>query len=342
MDGDIENIHKILLDAQLPSTISDIRNPTEEYVINLLTSFLARFQVDTNALQKPTFEQLQKMYYAEAYDSIIGIVNLKATISGISTKLFLKDFSLTDITSPGPKLLRRQAKFISNFVIYSTNKLSDINDDIQAILNRRQTLEDLIKEKNDVIEKANREALYTSKQLAKEEKLKKEIKEVRQRVEANKRKKTQLESTLKETQNDQREVATEHGALKAKALKEAKLIAKLEADVVTSPEDYRNHLQQLEQQSKEKSERRENMQEAISAKNNLIEKLEKIMAFVQEQHGKFPEIKNTLSSLKDAETNAETMKKKVEELDMEIAKIIQEMEQHENQYGSDEIKEIRA
>lgn len=55
MDSDIEQIHNIVLDAHLPSSINDLKNPTEEYVVSLITAFLRRFQIDVSVIDKVRF-----------------------------------------------------------------------------------------------------------------------------------------------------------------------------------------------------------------------------------------------------------------------------------------------
>lgn len=55
MDFPVNKIHPILLDAGLPSTIEDIKNPTEEYMMTLLTSFLSRFGINMNLIYQVRF-----------------------------------------------------------------------------------------------------------------------------------------------------------------------------------------------------------------------------------------------------------------------------------------------
>lgn len=50
MDLSINKIHHILLDAALPSTIEDLKNPTEDYIMNLLKAFLSQFNIDVNLI----------------------------------------------------------------------------------------------------------------------------------------------------------------------------------------------------------------------------------------------------------------------------------------------------
>lgn len=55
MDLPVNKIHRILLDAGLPSTIEDLKNPTEEYIMMLLTSFLSRFGINMNLIDQVRF-----------------------------------------------------------------------------------------------------------------------------------------------------------------------------------------------------------------------------------------------------------------------------------------------
>lgn len=52
MDSDIEQIHILLNEANLPSSIEDLKNPTEEFVVNLIITFLKRFYIDADAINK--------------------------------------------------------------------------------------------------------------------------------------------------------------------------------------------------------------------------------------------------------------------------------------------------
>lgn len=52
MDLSVNTIHRILLDASLPSTIEDLKNPTEDYVVNVLTTFLSRFFINMNLIDQ--------------------------------------------------------------------------------------------------------------------------------------------------------------------------------------------------------------------------------------------------------------------------------------------------
>lgn len=52
MDLPINKIHRILLDAGLPSTIEDLKTPTEDYIVNLITTFASQFGIDINLIDQ--------------------------------------------------------------------------------------------------------------------------------------------------------------------------------------------------------------------------------------------------------------------------------------------------
>lgn len=63
MDLPVNKIHRILLDAGLPSTIENLKNPTEEYIMALLTSFLSRYNINMNLINQVSLICIVCMYY---------------------------------------------------------------------------------------------------------------------------------------------------------------------------------------------------------------------------------------------------------------------------------------
>lgn len=47
---DLSKIQQALSDAALP--VSDFKNPTEDYVVNLLTEFLSKFSININLIDQ--------------------------------------------------------------------------------------------------------------------------------------------------------------------------------------------------------------------------------------------------------------------------------------------------
>lgn len=77
MDVSIAKIHHTLLDAALPSTIKDLKNPTEDYVVNLLTTFLTRFGINMSLIDQVGFQicyMCQSLLYSISVIELCGIV----------------------------------------------------------------------------------------------------------------------------------------------------------------------------------------------------------------------------------------------------------------------------
>lgn len=71
----------------------------------------------------------------------------------------------------GQKRLRRQAKFLSNFVLYTMLKKSNFNDRMDQIQETYRLLEELKEKKTRVLESINNKALHKAKQLSLKDKV---------------------------------------------------------------------------------------------------------------------------------------------------------------------------
>lgn len=71
----------------------------------------------------------------------------------------------------GSKRVRKQAKFLANFILYATNKESDIEDKVIEIQNRAKILHDMVEKKNEILQAINDKALHIAKQLSIKEKV---------------------------------------------------------------------------------------------------------------------------------------------------------------------------
>lgn len=66
----------------------------------------------------------------------------------------------------GQKRLRRQAKYLANFVLYTTQKKLDFNDKMDEISARSKLLEELKDKRMHIMESINNKALQKAKQLS--------------------------------------------------------------------------------------------------------------------------------------------------------------------------------
>ncbi|XP_006612596.2 probable kinetochore protein nuf2 [Apis dorsata] len=341
MDLDLEKIHNILIEANLPSSIKDLKNPTEEFVVKLINTFLKRFHIDFNIFDKPTMEQQDIMQYCED-STIIGLVNLHIVMVQICDRIYLKDLCITDITSPGSKKVRKQAKFLANFILYATNKESDIEDKVNEIQSRAKILHDMLQKKNEILETRKDRALHVAKQLSSKEKYIAEIQKLQSKLEKNNQKYIELMARMTAAEEKKQHAVKLCGNYKAQALKLSKAITELQSEIVQSPEEYQIRLNELEQQQSAKVKERETMQEAFQDKKYLIEQQKNILTFIQEQLEKFIEVPNIHDRLKEIRIQEDNTKKQVNTLKTDIEKLEKKLEIQKDQHKEDEISEIHA
>ncbi|XP_018397113.1 PREDICTED: probable kinetochore protein nuf2 [Cyphomyrmex costatus] len=280
MDVSIEKIHRTLLDAALPSTIKDLKNPTEDYAVNLLTTFLTRFGINMNLIDQPIPEQLGAMTYYEDSD-VINLINLYVVVAQISDKIFLHDLCLTDITSPGQKRLRKQAKFLSNFVLYTIHKKSGCNDRMDQIQTISKLLEDLKERKTHISESINNKVMHKAKQLSMIEKLENDIEHIQSITEKINKNEIEFEIMKSNVDKENQKAKELCGSVKTTAGKLSKMITEVQSEVVHSPREYQSRLDEIEKQHKLKEEERSIMQEAIQEKKQSIKLIEEKLNFVQ-------------------------------------------------------------
>ena len=341
MDSDIEQIHNILLEANLPSSINDLKNPSEEFVVNLFNTFLKRFWIDINALDKPTMEQQDVMSNCDDTD-VIGLINLHGAMIQICDRIYIKDLCITDIISPGSKRIRKQAKFLANFILYATNKESEMIDKISEIQQKAKMLQDMLDRKNELLKDINDKALHTAKQLSLKEKYTAETQAIQFRLEKNKKRVIELITIMTAVEEKKQEAAQLCISDRAQALKLSKTIAELESEIVKSPEDYKMRLSGLEKELNLKGKERDVMQEACQEKKHSIEQQQNISIFIEEQLDKFSEVRDVKEELKKISVQEDSIKKQVEILRNDIKEFEQKLEAQKYQRKETEVDELQV
>lgn len=341
MDLDIEKIHNILIQADLPSSINDLKNPTEEFVVNLINTFLRRFHIDVGAIDKPTMEQQDIMKYCEDSD-IIKLINLHVVMVQICDRIYLKDLCITDISSPGSKKVRKHAKLLVNFILYATNKESDIADEISKIQNKGKLLHETIEKKNEIIQAKNEKALSTAKHLSVKEKCTAEIQKLQLTIEKNNKKYIELMAKVNKAEEKKHKAVERCGTKKAEASKLSKTLTELQSEIVKSPEEYKMRLNELEKQQTDKVKERETMQEAFLDKKHLIEQQTNILNFVQKQLEKFVEVQDIYHQLKNVDIQEDNIRKQVDVLRADITEFEKRLQSQKEQHEEIEIHNLHA
>ncbi|XP_076170101.1 uncharacterized protein LOC143148082 [Ptiloglossa arizonensis] len=342
MDSDIEQIHNIVLDAHLPSSINDLKNPTEEYVVSLITAFLRRFQIDVSVIDKPTMEQQDVMSYIEDTE-IIGLLNLHVAIRQICERIYIKELCITDIISPGSKRVRKQAKFLANFILYATTKSeTDIKDKVNEIKNKAKILNDMLEKKNELLKMINDKALHTAKQLSLKDQYIIDIQQLQSKLENNNKKHAELMSKMSAVEEKKRQAVEHCGSYKAQALKLSKTITELQSEIVKSPEEYKKRLKEVEKQQSSKDKQREIMQETFQDKKHLVEQQKVILTFIQKQLDKFGEVRDMNEQLKSIYAQRDNVKKQVEMLRADIGKVETRLKSQKDEHRENKVDELQA
>ncbi|GAB1864247.1 Kinetochore protein Nuf2 N-terminal domain-containing protein [Camponotus japonicus] len=334
MDLSINKIHHILVDAALPSTIEDLKNPKEDYIVNLLTVFLSRFCIEVNLINQPLPEQHIVMTHYEDSD-LINLINLHTVVTQIFDNIFLHDFCFTDITNPGQKRLKKHAKFLSNFVLYTMHKKLEYNDKNDQIEATSRLLEELKERNVQIVESINDKAKHKSNQSSMIKKLESDIHHISSQIEKINKSELQLEATKNEVQKENQIAKEQCGSVKTAMGKLSKEIAELQSEIVYSPEEYQSRLDALKEQKKLKLEERDIIQEAIQEKKQSIKQIGEKLNFVPKMNDIFSTLIDTDKELISKKTKVNNIQKQIDSLNNTLNEWQNKLIMHKDQMDTE-------
>lgn len=333
MDSDLEELDNLLRDIKLPSSIRDLRNPTEEFVMDLVETFLKLFKIDVDVINKPTFEQQLAISSTEDTD-IVSIINLYVAIKQICDRIFIKSFCISDITSSGSKRICKVAKYLANFIVYVNNKEEDIESLINEISSKVKQLEELNEKNQNIQTLINEKNVNTSRQLALKEKYKMEIEQLHSVLDNNETSKLEIQEEMLSIEEERKKLLEEYNAHKVETNRLDKTIAELKLEVVNSPEEYKTRLCDLEEQHEEKIEERKMLEKTFLTKKELEKKYENLLSLVQKQYEMISEIKDIHECLQKNTIQGESLQKQVDTMEIHITELNKKHKDQEDNQGS--------
>ncbi|XP_043274325.1 cingulin-like [Venturia canescens] len=318
MDLRPEIIHNSLSQVGLPSTLEDLQNPTKEYVLNLIKQFLNRCHIDYATIIKPTLDQSNSLTLVEFDPEMVSLINLSEAMSGICSDIFMKDFCLTDLTSPTPKKTCKLAKVLSNFLLYADTKREKIEEAIAERRFKQERLDNIKKEINKCRELKNQKAVEIAKKITLKEQYTAEIASLQSLREPRKAQISEAQGKLEVLEKEKLEVLKKHGELVSEAIEMRTMTEELESKLVRSPEQYEARFKELIEQKKHQIEQRHVIEAAMQSKNPAIAKLQSHLSIVSNLHSKIPEITETYERLQKSKKILEEAKKKVAQMNAMI------------------------
>ncbi|XP_044585344.1 kinetochore protein Nuf2-like [Cotesia glomerata] len=268
MDFSPESVYSLLTELGFPVTMEDLKNPTEPFMIKFLTDFCQRFHIDAQTLTQLAFEQVEllKVTGDQNASHVIALLNLSEVISIIGEKIFVKDFSVTDITAPGAKRTRKIIKFLANFALYAEGASIKMQEETDKIFAKAQEIENTKKKSDEMKEQMNKKAADMAAMMAQIEANNKKSEEIKARM---KRRQEKIELTRKHNEDLLKTCSKLREAYSNKCNEVSKLESislQLKAKIVDDPSKERLRLQELMKEQVEKEENKAATEEAIQQK----------------------------------------------------------------------------
>lgn len=217
-------------------------------------------------------------------------MNLTQALTAFSREIFIKDFTLTDVTCPRPKITRKNIKLLANFTLYSRNTMLKMKEQIDEIFDRGNALNELKKKNQEIIESTNNKAAVIAEKKANYERIKREIEETLLRMESKKGKLNKLDGQCKIMKQNKQKAVERNQHKRADVKKLEVVTEQLSAKVVVDPESFKNRLKELEEECMLKKNKRATTDSTIQSMKPTISNLEHALGIVERQHSKLPEV----------------------------------------------------
>uniref|UniRef100_A0A1B6D0Z6 Kinetochore protein Nuf2 N-terminal domain-containing protein n=1 Tax=Clastoptera arizonana TaxID=38151 RepID=A0A1B6D0Z6_9HEMI len=243
--------------------LQDIRNPTPEFVREMYRRILIEFNIDISSLEQPHFSQMENLSpFAEMYHDSIPVINLMKAIR----KLKIIDLGISDLTDPAPKRNLEQMSTIMRFVEFCDEKITEWNDKLNFVKNKRSRKKELLKNIDQLKEERNKYTL--SKENSIEEKL--ELEKVYQILTQEQATVLNEKDTILEKRNllkasiNEKEHQVEK--LNQQLCEEEELIKNTREQIVASPISIVNDLKNMRMKQLDYSEELQNLKDKLVSK----------------------------------------------------------------------------
>lgn len=311
---DEAELYSRLVQSGLPGTQNDMRNPTEDFVINVIKSFFNQFSIDAEKIMQLTPDQLKVLSVTLPENALIAsIINLREATMSIGPKLFIKDLSITDITTPSEKKFKNRLKMFINFIIYATQKKDELKTASDEIFKRSIKIENLRQQKEQMIEEMNDKASQTAQKLSQIEKMKIECDKIKLKIEKNKSSVNNLEKDCRKFEQIKIDKRDE---LKKKKIELQKLGEKnelLKSQIVKSPAKYAQWLHELTEEHKDKDIKKAELEKRVVTYIAKVQDFKDALNIVKEESNKIEEFKEIHVKLTKANEKNDQLKLLIED-----------------------------
>uniref|UniRef100_A0A0C9QLY1 Nuf2 protein n=1 Tax=Fopius arisanus TaxID=64838 RepID=A0A0C9QLY1_9HYME len=335
----IEAMQTLLEQVELPSSAELIRNPTEEFIIDVISAFFDNCHIDTATIKRLTPSQRNALEVTNPENAYIAsILNLREAAAVVGREIFMRDFQITDITSPRHIRAKKQLRFLGNFLLYANNKKSHMQERIDEVLSRAEKIQSLRAQKQDAMERMNEQALLRAQKKMEIKKIEQEIIEWESKISGNRAKIAIDDKILKERDAVKAQRVARNQGQRAELQKYQDIDDELNGKVVRSPEKFRTQLRDLTEARKNQEEKRDNIQGAILHKRTLLQTFETALNLIKKEQGKLGELIEDQKKLKGMKKEGERLKEEVDEAARTIS-LVENMESQEPQVIAGAIQE---
>nr|CAD7433532.1 unnamed protein product [Timema monikensis] len=254
--------------------LSDLKNPSREFVFRYYTMVLGEFGADVNSMVLP--HPAQKNKFPHISPETLRLTNIFKLLKVFFARIG-EEFSLEDLTDPHPKRTLYLISHLDNFHTFADMRAASINEVKRNVFDRMAKRDQTMSMKDNIEEKINQECIAKVNRQTTKLQLESQIEMFEDNLEQLMKKKSEIVHVMDSLKSMESTLMEQNEKLSEKENELERRIEMMKLQIVPSPQTLQENLTQLKAQLQVSVDEVAASKEAQQGKFQLLKKLQLCM-----------------------------------------------------------------
>nr|CAD7444252.1 unnamed protein product [Timema bartmani] len=252
-------------------SLSDLKNPSREFVFRYYTMVLGEFGADVNSMVLP--HPVQKKKFPHIPPETLRLTNIFKLLKAFFARIG-EEFSLDDLTDPHPKRTLYLISHLDNFHTFADMRAASINEVKRNVFDRTAKRDQIMNTKDNIEEKINQECIDKANRQTTKQQLSSQNEMFEDTMGQLIKKKCEIVHVMDSLKSMESTFMEQNEKLTEKENKLERRIEMMKLQIVPSPEMLQENLTQLKAQLQVSKDEVAASKEAQEGKFQLLKKLQ--------------------------------------------------------------------
>nr|CAD7592019.1 unnamed protein product [Timema genevievae] len=252
-------------------SLSDLKNPSREFVFRYYTMVLGEFGADVNSMVLP--HPVQKKKFPHIPPETLRLTNIFKLLKAFFARIG-EEFSLDDLTDPHPKRTLYLISHLDNFHTFADMRAASINEVKRNVFDRTAKRDQIMNTKDNIEEKINQECIDKANRQTTKQQLSSQNEMFEDTMGQLIKKKCEIVHIMDSLKSMESIFMEQNEKLTEKENKLERRIEMMKLQIVPSPEMLQENLTQLKAQLQVSKDEVAASKEAQEGKFQLLKKLQ--------------------------------------------------------------------